>query len=147
MWRSEGWAALFGHNYRLRRFASSALLVMPSQPDSELGRVVAVSDFGRRRSESLFRAIDPAWSPRIYQSPAPPSLPLPLGPGHLRDELHLLGPVGFPIEAEDVVEPHGRLAVGVGFLPGIPRQVSLCLARDKAPIEGRHLVLLGHRQY
>jgi len=79
--------------------------------------------------------------PGPYGSPRTRSSPLPLAPGHLLDKLHFLGPVGFSVEVEDVVEPHGRLAVGVRFLPGIPRQVGLCLTRNKAPIVCRHLVL------
>src|SRR4051812_27170907 len=59
------------------------------------------------------------------------------------DQFHFFLAVRLAIRAKDFVEPHGRLAVGVGMLPGIPRQISLRFSGHQAPIYGRHVIFFG----
>src|SRR5689334_2134114 len=66
--------------------------------------------------------------------------------GDFANERHLGGGVGLPIEPEDIVKPHRRLAVGVRMLPGVPRQPGLRLSRDEAPVDGGDVVLSGDGQ-
>src|ERR1044071_2173134 len=66
--------------------------------------------------------------------------------GHAPDELHLFGHVRRPVVAEDLVEPDGRLAVGVGAPPGVPGQVGLRPALHEAPVDHPDVVRLADRQ-
>src|ERR1039458_2523311 len=60
----------------------------------------------------------------------------------LADEIHFFLPVGSAVAAENVLEPHRRLPVDVGRLPGIPRQEHLPFSRNQARSQRRNTIFL-----
>src|ERR1700679_1119780 len=62
------------------------------------------------------------------------------------DQVDFVLAVGGVVLAKDFVEPDGGLREGVGASPGIPRVEGLRLAGDEAPVNGRHVILLGDGQ-
>src|SRR5260221_10213334 len=64
----------------------------------------------------------------------------------LFDEVHFFLLVGFSIRPENLMEPHRRLAVRIGFFPRIPRQIRLGLSRHQSPVDRSHVEFLRYRQ-
>src|SRR4051794_7239185 len=62
--------------------------------------------------------------------------------GDLTNKFHLFRVVRGTICTENLVEPDGRLAVCIGFLPGIPRQECLCLSRHQPPVVCGYFIFL-----
>ena len=54
--------------------------------------------------------------------------------------------VGSVVLPKNLMEPDRRLGEHVRPLPGVPRQVGLGFARDQAPVDGGHVVLVCHGQ-
>ena len=48
---------------------------------------------------------------------------------------------------KDVMEPYGRRTIGVGVLPGIPREIRLSLTCDEPPVVHGDVQALGNWEY
>src|ERR1051326_4174899 len=66
-------------------------------------------------------------------------------PGHAADEFNFFDHVGCAIVAEDLVEPHCRLAIDIRMLPRVPRQVRLRLSLHESPVDHADVVYLADR--
>lgn len=66
--------------------------------------------------------------------------------GQLANNVNLPLAIWSPTPVEDVMEPDGRLFRHVRVLPGVPRQVGLALAGDKAPVDCGNVMLAGNRE-
>jgi len=62
--------------------------------------------------------------------------------GEPADQIDLLLAVGLAVGAKNFVEPLFGLPIGVGLLPGVPRQPGLRFACHQTPVDGRNSVLL-----
>src|ERR1700722_1403218 len=78
------------------------------------------------------------------------SLAFPLGrttpSGDLAYKIDFFLRVWGAIVAKNILMPDGRLAVGIGVLPRIERQVGLGFPGDQAPTKRRHVVFFGDWQ-